>query len=296
MTNLARRPVSARRAFALALDLAVRRDALQSLVIPLLLRAPWLVALALIPTPGDTEVPGRAGLLWLAALVGDALTDLTVNSMLRIRARSAYGGARGTRLAPATECYARGLARVPWLFLTEITRGLLIAAGLALLVLPGLWTSFRLAFATEAVVLDQPHLSAAVRCSYRLTARRLGGWLALLLLSAGCVVTMWFGVAAILLAARAPESWFSVGFLAAIAIWPLIQYAWTFFYLDLVDAESPGIEVGPLYAATWPAPAPAAESAGTAATGPAGPAVPDGQTEAHVPPPTEDAEGGSAQA
>ena len=35
------------------------------------------------------------------------------------------------------------------------------------------------------------------------------------------------------------------------AITPVIQYAWTFFYLRLVEAELglPGVEVGPAYAA-----------------------------------------------
>jgi hypothetical protein len=33
-----------------------------------------------------------------------------------------------------------------------------------------------------------------------------------------------------------------------IAATPIIQYAWTFFYLRLVEIDQPMIEVGPLYA------------------------------------------------
>ena len=255
-----RRPVSARRAFALALDLAVRRDALQSLLVPLLLRAPWVIALAMMSGTGDTDTPGREGLVWLAAFLGDAVTELTINAMLRVRARSVVGAAPGARPAPASECYARGLTRVPWLFLTELVRWMLIGLGFVALVVPGLFASFRLAVATEAVVLDAPHLSAAFRTSYRITAGRLGSWFGLLLLSIAYAVGTWFGFAAILLVARVPgDSWAAIGFLAAGAIWPIIQYAWTFYYLALAEADSPGIEVGPLYAAGPVADAPAPE-------------------------------------
>ena len=44
-----RPPISARHAFALAFDLAVRRDPVQSLLVPFLLRAPWILALAVLP-------------------------------------------------------------------------------------------------------------------------------------------------------------------------------------------------------------------------------------------------------
>ena len=44
-----------RNAFALAFDLAVRRDPLQSLWVPLLLHAPWLVASMLLPVPSAIE-------------------------------------------------------------------------------------------------------------------------------------------------------------------------------------------------------------------------------------------------
>ena len=129
MTTRLRRPVSTRHAFALALDLAVRRDALHSLVVPLLLRAPWIVALALVPSPSESDVPGRSALLWCVAGLGDLITALTVDAMLRVRARSVFNTSREVAPAPVIECYGQGLARVPWLFVTELARRVLIAAG-----------------------------------------------------------------------------------------------------------------------------------------------------------------------
>jgi hypothetical protein len=41
----------------------------------------------------------------------------------------------------------------------------------------------------------------------------------------------------------------SVLWLLIIAITPVIQYAWTFFYLRLIEIEQPLQEVGPMYAA-----------------------------------------------
>jgi hypothetical protein len=40
----------------------------------------------------------------------------------------------------------------------------------------------------------------------------------------------------------------SLFWLLVIAATPIIQYAWTFFYLRLIEAEQPIIEVGPTYA------------------------------------------------
>ena len=251
MTTRLRRPVSTRHAFALAFDLAVRRDALQSLVIPLLLRAPWVIAMILIPPPSESGAPGRTVLIWSMAALGDALTALTVDAMLRVRARSVFNTPREVNPAPATECYARGLARVPWLFVTETVRGMLIAGGLVLLFIPGLWVAFRLAFATEAVVLGDLNLSAAFRRSFRLTDRRLERWLELIALSVMSVLSVLFVLAVFLFVffrGVPSEAWGGIGYLAAIAVWPVLQYAWTFFYLRLAEVEEQGIEVGPLYA------------------------------------------------
>lgn len=250
MTTLLRRPISTRHAFALALDLAVRRDALQSLVVPLLLRVPWIVALALIPSPGDSGAPSRTALLWCIAGLGDAVTALTVDAMLRVRARSVFNASPGVAPAPAIECYERGLARVPWLFVTEMARRILIASGFVMLFIPGLYAAFRLAFATEAVVLSDRGLSSAFRRSFHVTGRRFERWIELVALSVVIVLSVLFVLTAILLVFRGipSESWFVIGYLGAVAVWPVLQYAWTFFYLRLVEVEDRGVEVGPLYA------------------------------------------------
>ena len=250
MTTPLRRPVSSRHAFALAFDLAVRRDALQSLVVPLLLRAPWIVALSMLPAPGVSGAPGRTLLLWCAAALGDTLAALTVDAMLRVRARSVFRMPLERHPAPALECYARGLARVPWLFATELLRRFAIAFGAMLLLVPGVYFGFRLAFATEAVVLGDPNTSAAFRHSHRLTAGRFERWLELMVLSVGIVLGAWFALAAIMVAVHSSsiETWGSIAYLAAVAVWPILQYAWTFFYLRLIEIEQPLIEVGPLYA------------------------------------------------
>jgi hypothetical protein len=257
MTTRLRRPVSTRHAFALAFDLAVRRDAFQSLVVPLLLRAPWIVGLALIPSPSESDAPSRTALLWCIAGLGDAVTALTVDAMLRVRARSVFNTSAEVAPAPAIECYERGLARVPWLFVTEMARRVLIAAGFVMLFIPGLYAAFRLAFATEAVVLGDRNLASAFRHSFHLTGRRFERWIELVALSVVTVLSVLFALTAVLLVFRGipSESWFAIGYLGAVAVWPVLQYAWTFFYLRLVEAEDRGVEVGPLYAeAMTPAP------------------------------------------
>ncbi|MFI5372923.1 MAG: hypothetical protein ACHQ52_15315, partial [Candidatus Eisenbacteria bacterium] len=58
----------------------------------------------------------------------------------------------------------------------------------------------------------------------------------------------------------------SVFWLLIIAVTPIIQYAWTFFYLRLVETDAPLLrEVGPMYAAGVgvPSQAPSTLPAGT---------------------------------
>jgi len=250
MTTRLRRPVSTIHAFALAFDLAVRRDALHSLIVPLLLRAPWVVALTLIPSPAESGTPGRTILVWSIAALGDALTGLTVDAMLRLRARSVFNTPPEVRPMPVVECYARGMARVPWLFVTEMVRRLLIAGGFVLFFFPGVWAAFRLAFATEAVVLGDRNLADAFGQSFRLTARRFERWLELMAMSVASVLVVLFALTAVLLVVRSvpSDAWGGIGYLAAVALWPVLQYAWTFFYLRLAEVEERGVEVGPLYA------------------------------------------------
>jgi hypothetical protein len=264
MSNFPRElpPVSARRAIALAFELA-RRDPAQSLVVPLLLRAPWILTLGLIAPGENADSPRRALLLGSVALIGDYAALTITSAMLRFRALSVWEAPRGAPPAPALECYARGLKRVPWLVLTEFVRYAAALFGLFFLIVPGVILGFRLAFAAEAVTLNQPNLSAAFERSYKLSVKRFERWLELSIASALPVIAVWFVIAGRTLFGSdpVPSSWFTVAWLLFAAWTPIVLYAWTFFYLRLVEAASPGIEVGPTYAAATSAAAPALETA-----------------------------------
>jgi len=188
-------PVSARRAIALAFALA-RRDPMQSLVVPLLLRAPWILTLSMLPSGDESEFPRRALLLGSVALLGDYLALMITSAMLRFRALSVWEGPPGAPPAPALECYARALRRVPWLIVTEFVRYAAGAFGLFFFVIPGVILGFRLAWAAEAVTLHAPHLSAAFERSYRLSKGRFGRWVELSIASVLPVIAVWFVVAA----------------------------------------------------------------------------------------------------
>src|SRR5262245_31201961 len=96
-----RRPISTRHAFALAFDLAVRRDFLQSIAIPLLLHSPWLLALALLPSLNESERAVQVFLVRNIALLGDFGVQLVIAAMLRFRARSVFNTPADVRPAPA---------------------------------------------------------------------------------------------------------------------------------------------------------------------------------------------------
>jgi len=138
---------------------------------------------------------------------------------------------------------------------TEIVRNLSIVFASFFLLLPGILLGFRLSFATEAVVLTEPHMAGAFMRSFALTEGRFERWLEMIVTSVVLVLLMLlFGgfVAAVLsLAFPGPglSTWLVFSQVPALALMPVIQYAWTFFYLRLVETESPGIEVGPAYAA-----------------------------------------------
>ena len=281
-----RPPVSTRHAFALAFDLAFRRDPLHSLVVPLILRAPWAVALGrLQPEALRTLETGESSgtLLPLAslALVGDFLVLLIVGAMLRLRARSVYDGPPWNRPAPARECYAGGIRRVPALLVTELVRnGALALAGsisilpaafmrlraetfvgdfvrnVALLIvafclsLPTLLLGYRLAVATEAVVLDDRDLAGAFQRSFRLMQGRFERWLELVAASGVLVLAMSLASAAVSAFFPGPigAAALAATLLMGVAITPVIQYAWTFFYMRLAEVDRPLLEVPPAYA------------------------------------------------
>jgi hypothetical protein len=237
----ARPPFSMRHAFALAFELAVRRDPLHSLVIPFALRAPWMVALALMI--GGDEAPSSRAVTWQAGLVliGQSVTWWAVDAMLRIRARSAFNTPRGARLAPVLECYARGMRRLPWLYLTESVRNLALGFAYGFFVIPGVLLSYRLAFSTEAVVLDEHDLIGAFRHSFHLSHGRFERWLEMIATSVALALAVLFATVALYLVFGPTEAWWKwvlAGSLLAAAFWPVIQYAWTFFYLRLIEVES----------------------------------------------------------
>jgi hypothetical protein len=236
-----RRPVSTRHAFALAFDLALLRDPVQSMVVPLLLRAPWILAVSLVPYPGagSPRAPGVL-LLWCAATVGGSIASWWVDAMLRFRARSVYNTPHGVPPAPVLECYERGFARLPWLYVTEAVRNLGLFVAFPMLVVPGIWLGYKLAFATEAVVLDDHTLAGAFRHSYHLSRGRLERWLEMVVGSVLLVLGVWFVAALVYAVPRhAPplRAVLAVFSLALVALLPVFQYAWTFFYLRLTELD-----------------------------------------------------------
>jgi hypothetical protein len=247
-----RLPISTRHAFALAFDLALRRDVFHSLVVPLLLHSPWLLAIALLPSSNGAERPTFVLLLWCVAALGEFVTHLVVDSMLRFRARSVFNTPPGTRPAPVTECYSLGLRRVPWLMLTEAIRNFALFIGGFFFIFPGLYIGYRLAFATEAVVLNDRDVSSAFARSFRYSDHRLERWLEMVAVSVFLVIVLIFSAAALSLAIPGPgvDTWGRILWFLIAAVMPIIQYAWTFFYLRLVeiDPRSRVIEVEPAYA------------------------------------------------
>ncbi|MGH3054704.1 MAG: hypothetical protein ACRDL7_06970 [Gaiellaceae bacterium] len=234
-------PISTRHAFALAFDLAFRRDPLHSIVVPLVLRAPWMIALALLVRGGDMELTPRAELAAAIALLGQSVTWWAVDAMLRYRARSVFNTPQGQRPASPSRCYALGLRRLPWLYLTESVRNLALSFAFSFFIVPGVFLSYRLAFSTESVVLDEPHLASAFRRSFRLSRRRFERWLEMVAVSVAIALAAMFVTATLYLVFGPTDAWWQwvlAGSLLAAAIWPVIQYAWTFFYLRLVETES----------------------------------------------------------
>jgi hypothetical protein len=134
---------------------------------------------------------------------------------------------------------------------TEFVRYIAGFFGLCFLIIPGVVLGYRLSVAAEAVTLHEPHLSAAFSRSFRLSARRFERWLELSVASALPVIAVWFVIAgrSIFGSEPVPSWWFTAAWLVFAAWTPIVLYAWTFFYLRLVELDTPGVEVGPAYAA-----------------------------------------------
>ncbi len=255
-----RRPVSTRHAYALAFDLAFRRDPLHSVLVPFLLRAPWLLALVVFGASGTRE--GLAAVLFGVALVGLSVSGWTVDGMLRWRARSVFNTPHDVPPAPVLECYEHGFRRLPWLYLTECVRGFVLSIGFGAFFLPGVYLAYRLAFATEAVVLNERNLIGAFQHSLHLSRGRLERWLEMVVASVVLVLAVLFLGTALALVVRGLswETWQIVVPMLLVVLWPVFQYAWTFFYLRLIEVEEPRIEdTGPFTASstaagTWGTP------------------------------------------
>ena len=247
-----RQPISSRHAFALAFDLAVRRDALHSLVVPLLLQTPWFFALALLPPLEESrERLTQITLVTAISLVGQSFSWLLISAMLRFRARSVFNTPEGRHAAPALDCYRQGLARVPALFVTEFLRNLSFSVSSFFLIFPVLYTSFKFSMATETVVLRDGSPFASFGRSFHLTEGRFERWLEMIVISVVIVLGICFFAPLLYLAAPGPgwQTYVKGALYVVFAILPIIQYAWTFFYLRLEEIDVPMIEVEPNYAA-----------------------------------------------
>ena len=235
-------PISARHAFALALDLAVRRDAVQSLLVPFLLHLPWVVAQALLPGPDEAGgMTAHSLFLNSIALLGDFLVSLLVAAMLRFRAKSVFNTPAGTNAAGALQCYASALRRMPWLFVTELLRNVAMFSAGLFLVLPGVWVGFRLSLATEAAVLRDHTAYGAFTRSFHLTASRLERWLEMIAISVVLVLCVLFTcvVGFFALPHTTWSTWATVALCVLPLVMSVIQYAWTFFYLRLEEIDLP---------------------------------------------------------
>lgn len=238
-----RPPFSTRHAFALAFDLAVRRDPIHSLLVPLVLRSPWVIALFVLPPLEQTNRPGHVLLLASAALLGLFLTWIGVDAMIRVRARSVFNTAPDVHPAPVMECYARGIRRLPWLYVTEFVRNIVLAFAFSFFIVPGVVLGYRLGFATEAVVLDDHDLARAFQHSFHLSRGRFERWVEMICISVAMVLGALFlaTALAVFVGRLAWPTWVMLGSLLAVGVLPIIQYAWTFFYLRLVEVEEPEI-------------------------------------------------------
>jgi hypothetical protein len=206
------------------------------------------------------------------ALLGDFVTLLVVGAMLRLRARSVFNTPREALPAPVIECYAKGVRRIPWLLVTEVLRNLVLAVAASLIVLPtafarfhpetaledlgrnllllaiaavfalpSLFVVYRLAVATEAVVLDEHDLGGAFQSSFRMMRGHIERWFELILASGILVLAPAMVLAPLQLAipALAGTASLMLFWLIVVAAWPIVQYAWTFFYLRLVEIRVP---------------------------------------------------------
>jgi hypothetical protein len=238
-----RLPISSRHAFALAFDLAFRRDLVHSIVVPMLLQSPWFVALGLLPSLEDSRSRLlQFTLLTALALIGQSVTWLLIASMLRFRARAVFNTPAQRAPGPVLEHYRQGAPRVPTLFVTEVLRNFAFWLAGLFLFLPALYLGFKLSMATETVVLRPVGPLGASKRSFQLTEGRFERWLEMIVLSVVIVLGVWFLGALVYVGipGPGPDRYAKAVYMIVFAILPVVQYAWTFFYLRLEESEAAG--------------------------------------------------------
>jgi hypothetical protein len=241
-----RLPVSSRHAFALAFDLAVRRDRVQSILVPLLLQTPWFVLLGMLPSLEESRAHlVRVMLLTVFVLLGQTFTWLLVSGALRYRARSVFNTPAGRHPMGVAEAYGKALRRVPSLFVTEVLRNVSFSIGGLFLVLPALFLGFKLSMATEDVVLRPTGPFGAFKRSFRITEGRWERWMEMIVLSVVIVLGVWFlaALAYVGVPSPGPDPYAKAALILVFAILPVIQYAWTFFYLRLDESDAAALAV-----------------------------------------------------
>jgi hypothetical protein len=262
MPHRSRQPISARHAFALAFDLAARRDRLHSIVVPLLLRSPWIFAPTVIEYSFPRLERSQMLLVTAAAMLLDFVLFVVVTSMLRFRARSVFNTPPEAHPAPVLKCYSQGLRRVPALYLAEALRNGALGVPLGLVFVPSfylsdvprllmqvvimvalaaplLYVGFKISMVTEVVVLRPSDPIRATERSFRLTEGRFERWLEMIAISVFLVVPIWFlmVVGFLAVAGSSWNTWLAVGTFLTVMILPVTQYAWTFFYLRLEEID-----------------------------------------------------------
>ena len=127
---------------------------------------------------------------------------------------------------------------------------------------------------SAVLVLDEHDMAGAFVRSFRLMHGRSERWFELVAGSAALIITvaMVYAFTTLMFPPLGSAAGASVFWLLIIAVTPIIQYAWSFFYLRLVEVEEPLLhEVGPMYAVAGAPTPPAARPAPPAETGPPGP-------------------------
>jgi len=247
MPHRARLPISSRHAFALAFDMAFRRDLVHSILVPLALQAPWFVTLALVPPlTRNRDRLFEYTLLTALALIGQWVTWHLVAAMLRFRARSVFNTPASAHPGEVAGHYRAALGRLVPLLGTELVRTFSSWLSSLFLVVPVLYIGFKFSMATEAVVLRPKGFFGSFRRSFELTEGRFERWLEMIVISVVLALGVWFTAALLYVGVPGPgpDPYAKAAYiLLFVFVLPLVQYAWTFFYLRLEEIDPPAVAV-----------------------------------------------------